>query len=82
MEKNAANWDRILRGIVGIILLILAIVNYPTLGIISIVLGILGAIMLFVALTGFCLIYKILGFQTLKKEIKKEVKKKSKKKRK
>jgi membrane-bound ClpP family serine protease len=70
MEKNAANWDRILRGIVGIILLAIAVINYSTLGVIAIVLGILGAIMLFVALTGFCLIYKILGFQTLKKESK------------
>jgi membrane-bound ClpP family serine protease len=70
MEKNAANWDRILRGIVGIILLTIAVINYSTLGIIAIILGVLGAIMLFVALTGFCLIYKILGFQTLKKESK------------
>lgn len=75
MKPNAATWDRVLRGIAGIILLTVAIMNYSTLGIISIVLGALGAIMLFVALTGFCLIYKLIGFQTLKKESKSKSKK-------
>ncbi len=81
MKQNAAKWDRILRGIVGIILLAVAVINYPLYGLIAIVAGLLGAIMLFVALTGFCPIYTLIGFQTLKKESKKESKKNTKKKK-
>ena len=70
MKQNAAKWDRILRGIVGLVLLAVAVIYYPMYGLIAIVAGILGVVMLFVALTGFCPIYKLIGFQTLKKESK------------
>lgn len=68
MKQNVAKWDRILRGGVGIGLLTVAIINYSTFGVIAIVAGLLGVIMLVVSITGFCPIYKLIGFQTLKKK--------------
>jgi hypothetical protein len=67
MKVNAAHWDRALRAIAGVVLFAVAI--YSNLGsIISIILGILGAIMLIVAITGTCPVYSLIGVSTLKEK--------------
>jgi len=83
MEVNTAKWDRILRAIVGIVLLGVAIIYNPVIGLVgSIIAGVLGIVMLFVAITGFCWIYKLIGFKTLKDEPKAKEKVVAKKKKK
>jgi hypothetical protein len=67
MKINTAKWDRILRAIFGVILIGAATMYYPTLGIlVSIIAAIIGIVMLVVAITGYCWIYEIIGFKTLK----------------
>ena len=61
--KNESNIDRIIRAIVGVILIT---VGYSVSGYLSIVLYIVGIIALFTAITGFCLLYKLFGFSTKK----------------
>jgi len=68
MEKNVANWDRILRAIAGIVLIGVAIMYYQTAMVFSVIGGIIGVVLLAVAITGFCPMYTLLGFQTLKKK--------------
>ncbi len=63
--QNENSTDRILRFLIGIIL---AVVSYSYFtGTIQIVLYLLAAILIITALTGFCLIYKLLGINRLKK---------------
>jgi hypothetical protein len=60
MEKNLATWDRALRVVIGIILIYLAF----TKGGLWWILGIIGLVLIGTAITGFCLLYKVLGFRT------------------
>jgi hypothetical protein len=63
--QNESMLDRSIRIILG---LIIAIISYFTLtGVLQIAAYVVAAILIFTALTGFCLIYKILGISTLKK---------------
>ncbi len=64
--KNESRLDRMLRAIAGI--LVLSIAYFWTSGNVSIALYVVGAILLFTAATGFCLLYKPFGFSTLKKK--------------
>ena len=59
--KNESSTDRIIRVIAAVVIFIIALF---TTGIIQIVLYVLAAIMLFTAITGFCLLYKLLGINT------------------
>ncbi len=61
MQKNMANWDRIGRVVLGIILIFLAIKHG---GLIFDLLGIVGLVFLVTAAIGFCPLYSILGFKT------------------
>ncbi len=60
MEKNLATWDRALRVVIGIILIYLALAN----GGLWWILGIIGLVLIGTAITGFCLLYKLVGFRT------------------
>jgi hypothetical protein len=62
--RNENKNDRIVRAILGVILLAAAWYAGGTLGII---LAVVGLILLFTAATGFCLIYKLFGFSTCNK---------------
>ena len=71
MKKNESKLDRIIRVIVGLILVVVGIMLYFTLGnplnlILLIVLVILGAVALFTAATGFCAIYALFKISTNK----------------
>jgi len=60
---NENNIDRIVRVILGVILLAVAIFSLQ--GTVAWILGIIGGIVLVTGITGFCLIYKLIGVSTL-----------------
>ena len=62
MEKNMASWDRIVRIILAVIFLYLAYQNGGAWWI----LGIVGIIFIITSVVGFCPLYKVVGFKTLK----------------
>ena len=68
--KNESNNDRIVRAIVGVILIA---IGYSVSGYLSDILYIVGIIALFTAVTGFCLLYKLFGFSTKKLYMKKSL---------
>jgi len=65
MTKNIGNIDRLIRTIVGIVLLILTLY---TGGVLQIVLAVVGAILLATGLIGFCPLYKVLNLNTRDKK--------------
>ena len=62
---NEAGWDRIIRVILGVVLLILAFSNIVTggLGVVFIVFGIIALV---TGLSGICPLYMLLKFRTKK----------------
>ena len=65
MKKNMSNLDRILRIIISIAVAILYFMGVLT-GTWAIVLGIIAVIFLLTGLIGFCPLYTLFGFSTLK----------------
>jgi uncharacterized membrane protein HdeD (DUF308 family) len=68
MKANESSFDRGIRIILGIILIILGwlALGNNTLGLI---LDIIGIILIITGITGFCLLYTLLGMSTKKKEL-------------
>jgi len=64
-KVNEANWDRIARVVLGIILLFLGLTGVVT-GVMGIVFDIFGAIFLVTGLVGFCPLYTLFKFSTKK----------------
>jgi hypothetical protein len=62
--RNENKTDRIIRFILGLVLLFAG--NAYFTGTMQVVLYILGTIALFTSITGYCLLYKILGINTNK----------------
>ena len=62
---NEAGWDRIVRVVLGLILLYLWLGGVLS-GTLAIVLGIIGIIFLVTGIVGFCPLYRVLGFATKK----------------
>lgn len=66
MKANESTTDRIIRAVAGVVLLGVGL--FVTKGTVGIVLDVVGAVLLFTAATGFCLLYKVFGdFSTAKK---------------
>lgn len=64
MKKNEGNIDRIVRAIVGIVLIATAfLLNANGL---TVVFYVVGVIAIITAITGFCALYKIAGIDTSK----------------
>ena len=63
MKSNESTMDRVIRAVIGIAAIALSLMLA---GPLKIVLIIVGAIALFTAITGFCLLYKLLGINTTK----------------
>jgi uncharacterized membrane protein HdeD (DUF308 family) len=65
MKPNEGTTDRLIRLIVGVVLIIIGwlVLGNNTLGII---LDVVGVILLITGITGFCTVYKILGINTTK----------------
>jgi hypothetical protein len=66
MKTNESNIDRIIRAVVGVVLLYLGLGGVLG-GPLAAVADVLGAIMLFTAAVGFCPLYFLFKFSTLKK---------------
>jgi hypothetical protein len=62
---NEANWDRIARVVLGIVLLVLGLTGVAA-GVLGIVLDILGVVLLVTGLVGFCPLYSLVKFSTKK----------------
>jgi hypothetical protein len=65
MTINEANWDRILRAIVGVLLFALALTGAVS-GLWLYVAYVLGAIMLLTGVSGFCPLYALAKISTKK----------------
>ena len=65
MKKNVGSLDRIIRAIVGVVLLVLLAV---TTGWLQIIVGVLGVIMVVTAITGVCPLYIPFKIDTNKKK--------------
>jgi len=65
MKLNESNTDRIIRAVAGVILLALGFGVLS--GALAIVADVLGVVMLATAAIGFCPIYALINFSTLKK---------------
>lgn len=64
MKKNQSDIERVIRGIVGLVLLVLTV--YVS-GVLQIVLAVVGAILLATGIIGFCPLYKFIGINTREK---------------
>ncbi|MDI6717866.1 MAG: DUF2892 domain-containing protein [Patescibacteria group bacterium] len=64
MIKNIGQIDRIIRLVVGFILIYVAIINYADLTVLAVILSVLGIGFIFTAITGFCVIYNLIGVNT------------------
>ncbi|HTG00694.1 MAG TPA: DUF2892 domain-containing protein [Nitrospirota bacterium] len=67
MKKNMGTIDRILRTLLAITVIVLYLSHQLT-GTAAIVLGIFAVIFLATSAVGFCPVYALFGFSTLKKE--------------
>ncbi len=63
MKANESSVDRIIRGILGVVLLLVAFLAVPA-GALQIVLAIIGVVLLLTGAIGFCPLYRILGLST------------------
>ncbi len=63
MKANESSVDRIIRGILGVVLLLVAFLAVPA-GALQIVLAIIGVVLLLTGIVGFCPLYRILGLST------------------
>jgi uncharacterized membrane protein HdeD (DUF308 family) len=66
MEKNECTSDRVVRVILGIILLYVGAIYMGLSGILSYIVVIVGLLLLVTGLIGFCLLYSVLGINTCK----------------
>jgi hypothetical protein len=65
MKLNESNIDRVIRVIAGIVLLYLGFGGVLT-GALGIVIGVVGVVLVLTGLVGFCPLYALLKFSTLK----------------
>ncbi|MDR3686938.1 MAG: DUF2892 domain-containing protein [Coriobacteriia bacterium] len=65
MKLNEGTVDRVIRGVVGAILLVVGVVLVK--GTLGIVLDVIGVILLITGIVGFCPIYALLHIGTAKK---------------
>jgi hypothetical protein len=65
MKLNEGNVDRIIRGVVGVILLVVGFVFVK--GTIGVVIDVIGVVLLVTGIVGFCPIYALLHIGTSKK---------------
>ncbi len=66
MKVNEASWDRIVRVVLGVVLLYLGLAGVVTGGL-GIVLDVLGVVLLLTGAVGFCPLYALLGLRTARK---------------
>ncbi|HPN96271.1 MAG TPA: DUF2892 domain-containing protein [Candidatus Moranbacteria bacterium] len=64
MPTNESGLDRTIRALLGMIIVYLAYASFT--GIWQVAAYVIGIILLFTAVTGFCMLYKLLGISTKK----------------
>jgi hypothetical protein len=74
MKQNVGIIDRIIRVLLAIGLFYVAM-TWPMTSAIRIILSVVGGLLLVTSVTGFCLIYKLFGWSTLKSHFSEPVKK-------
>lgn len=63
MKRNESTSDRIVRVVIGVLAVVaIFTLSLPTWA--NVVLGVVGAIMIVTAATGFCLLYRVFGVST------------------
>jgi hypothetical protein len=67
MKKNMGVFDRSIRTIVALIIVVLIVIKALT-GTIALILGILAAVFVLTAAIGFCPLYVLMKLSTLKKK--------------
>ena len=65
MGTNLGTLDRAIRGVGGVILIVVGL--FVVRGLIGILLGLVGAVLVFSATVGFCHVYKVLRIRTSKR---------------
>ena len=63
--KNESGLDRMIRVVLAVLFFVLG--AYMFTGVFSVVAYVLAIVMLFTAVTGFCLLYKVFEINTIKK---------------
>jgi uncharacterized membrane protein len=66
--QNMANWDRIVRAVLGAVLVALMLTGAVT-GTWGWVLAVAGAVLLVTAALGFCPLYTLFGIRTLERRV-------------
>lgn len=66
MKINEASWDRIVRVIIGVVLVYWGFFSGSLQGATGIIVGIIGLIPLITGIVGFCPLYTVFGFSTKK----------------
>ena len=66
MVKNESNLDRIIRGVVGVALVLFALFGSAGNMVLWVVALVIGAVLILTAAIGFCPLYKALGIKTNK----------------
>jgi len=66
LTRNESPLDRGVRAVVGTALVVTAIAGLGITTPLGIVAGAVGAVLLFTAATGFCLLYRLFGIDTVK----------------
>ena len=66
MKLNMGSWDRILRLLITLVVVILLIAGMLK-GTLAVILGIIAVIFFITSVTGFCPLYVIFGLSTKKK---------------
>ncbi len=64
MTKNESTMDRVIRTVIAVVILYVAYTMLS--GFVALIGYIIGIVLLFTAVTGYCHLYKIMGKSTLK----------------
>jgi hypothetical protein len=67
MKVNEGTTDRVIRVILGIILLAIGVFEVGSAEVLGIVLIVVGLIILITGISGFCALYSLLGIKTCEK---------------
>ncbi len=68
MKKNEGTADRVIRVILGFILIYIGAIQLGLSGVLAYIVVLVGLILLITGTTGFCGLYTVIGINTLKKK--------------
>jgi hypothetical protein len=68
MEKNEGMLDRVIRVILGFILIYIGAIYMGLSGVLAYIVVLVGLILLITGAIGYCVLYSVIGINTLKKK--------------